>query len=479
MATGKPFDSLRIKDAVKDALRKHGFMAMTGVQEQAIPHMLQRKDAIVQSFTGSGKTLAYAVPLANMIDWAAAGTQALIVVPTRELCAQIKETLGALNARAEVFIGGTAIEDDFARLNATLCVATPGRLLELMQKEPQAFKSVKFLVLDESDKLLDSGFESTLLSILSVLPKTRVTGLFSATVNDAVFRLAKHSLRNPVHIKATDEVPDKLQIGFLAVAPAQKLAQLLRITAGRKSIVFFATCAQVDFFFALLIRYVDSQSVLEAPATCGLPPAIQKIHGKMNQTERGTVYSSFQERGGLLFCTDVAARGIDFKDIDLVVHFDIPKDVANIVHRSGRTARNGSEGESVLFVMPNELAYVDYLRLKGTEVVERESAAVACTKDAMKSCMNEELQALAVRAFVSYFKSYKEHIVNYILSYRELDYDGLAELFQLTKIPSMPELRKVKFKSFAKPTTEDRPSETLKSKKKVLKKKKSTKGPVK
>lgn len=174
---------------------------------------------------------------------------------------------------------------------------------------------------------------------------------------------------------------------------------------------------------------------------------LYKIHGKMNQKDRNEVYKSFESDGKILLCTDVAARGIDFKNIELVVHFDVPKDYTNIVHRSGRTARMGMSGEAVLFLMPNEKTFVNFLKLKGIEAEEFDGWECG-DKQVRDKPFEGKLLKLAVQGFVSYIRAYKEHILNYILSYKELDFDGLAELFRLERIPSMTELRNVKFKHF-------------------------------
>lgn len=500
------FTDLAIRETIKQVLEREGFVEMTAVQAATVPPMLKGRDVVVQSETGSGKTLAYVLPLLDALPAASRGPWALVIVPTRELCLQIQTTLLPFGTAAAVLIGGSPIEDDVARLGSAVLLATPGRLLELMLQHPNAFAGIRFLVLDESDRLLDAGFEAKLNRILGLLPRTRLTGLFSATSSDAVSRLVRHALRSPVCIKTSADTPSQLQLRYLVVPPQEKLDVLLDVSKNKKVIVFFATCAEVDFFHSLFRKYHeavpdgkkgegavehaasdktddsqnavpdktddfqnavpdkinDSQNAVpgktdNSPSPASSIAGLQRIHGKMEQRERALIYDKFQEDGGLLFCTDVAARGIDFKDIDLVVHFDVPKDTANVIHRSGRTARNGAEGASLLLVMPNELAYLDFLRLKGIGVdpLGTETRNAHCL-DTLREYVDEAVLSLAVRAFVTYVRSYKEHIVNYVLNYRELDYDGLATLFFLRKIPTMPELRKVRFQAFQRPDHDDR-----------------------
>lgn len=396
----KEFSKLHIRNEIKEALASNGFINMTPVQSSTIPHMLSHKDVIVQSQTGSGKTLSYLIPIAQSIDKNAKHIQAMIIVPTRELCNQIKEVSQIFNIKTDSFVGGLPIENDLNRLNTTLFVATPGRLLEILQADSKPFQKVRFLILDESDKLLSHGFESVLLKILMLLPKLRTTGLFSATVNEAVKSLSLHSLKNPIEIKVNENLPEKLDLKYILVRPENKIDLLLQISENKKCIVFFSTCAEVEFFYHLFNKSLVSKSLYNKeiknvkiepkksktsskgkikhvmieqtiPTVCDeettdIPESFKicKIHGKMDQSERNKIYDRFHNDGRYLFCTDVAARGIDFKNIDLVVHFDIPKEHTNIVHRSGRTARNGTEGESVIFIMPNEIAYIDYLKIK-------------------------------------------------------------------------------------------------------------------
>ena len=438
----KKFTELNINSEILSKLNENNFYEMTSVQQNTIPVFLSNKDVIVQSQTGSGKTLSYLIPILSNISLESKNIQSLIIVPTRELGNQIKDVISMFNVNSEVFIGGSDIEEDYKKLETSICIGTPGRLLEILQNKRKEFLKVKYLILDESDKLLDQGFESKLLSIIKFLPKSRITSLFSATVNEAVNRLSIHFLNNPVFIKITENIPDKLDLKYIAISPSLKYNLLLKIIfSNKRSIVFFSTCNQVNFFYELTKTYIKSNDInIET----------HKIHGKMNQSDRNITYDEYNKTDGILFCTDVAARGIDFKNINVVVHFDIPKDYANIVHRSGRTARNGLSGESIIFIMNNELPYIDYLKLKGITVKNYENVNLDNIID-FNIYKNTFILELAVKAFVSYIRSYKEHIIDYILNLKELDFDGLAELFLLEKIPSMKELKKIKFSKFERP----------------------------
>lgn len=441
------FDELDIGEDLKRRIAAGGFETMTEIQEMCIPELLKRRDVIAQSPTGTGKTLGFLAPLLQQIHQDCCWIAGVVIAPTRELSLQTKAVADQLGARCECFIGGVNIEKDHEKMKGSFSIAvgTPGRLLELMNLDRARFSRVSYVVLDEADKLLGFGFEEKLLQIIQMLPKERTTALFSATIDESVNRLSKTSLRSPVRLQANSStIPVDLELEYIVLRPLDKLAMVLEMVRDKRSILFFATCNQVDFFCALLSRLV--------------PGSISKIHGKMPQEERGKVYAEFMgtEKSTLL-CTDVAARGIDFKDVELVVHFDIPKDYNNIVHRSGRTARNGDSGRSVIFIMPNECAYPEFLKLKNISAAMGSATPETIDYGCIRKEISPELLDLSVKAFVSYIRSYKEHIVSYILDYRGLDFNSLAELFFLEKIPNMTELRNVRFERFAMPERSKRP----------------------
>ncbi|EOB14004.1 ATP-dependent rRNA helicase SPB4 [Nosema bombycis CQ1] len=471
--------------SILQILNRLGFTKMTQIQQRSIPVLLSKKDLVVKSHTGSGKTLCFVLPILKEINIKKRLT-ALIITPTRELALQIHEIFIQFQTKSCVCIGGVQSDLD---LNCNVIVGTPGRLFEEIKSNPSLFKSLSYLVLDESDELISLGFSEKVLDIISLLPKKRCTSLFSATISEKIEKLCKSLLKNPIIIKEGDydnndirddngdkvldntntplpsttpitstPLPTNLILSFLLIKPEDKLFLTLKLIEGKKSIVFFSTCNQVDFFYKIIKR--DN---------------VYKIHGKMKQEERSTVYKEFNK--GVLLCTDVAARGIDFKEIDLIIHFDIPKDYKSIIHRSGRTARNGKGGEAILYVMPSEKTYLDYLKIKEVEIKEKligevdkgeDDPVMIRGKDAVKGqglvseVNNNDNQSLlnplddftldlSVKAFVAYIRSYKEHNLNYILDFNNLDFDSLAELFMLKKIPGMFELKNVEFKKFPKP----------------------------
>lgn len=475
------FSELKINNELKELIKLNGFEVMTPVQEASISEFL-KKDVIVQSQTGSGKTLSYLIPIFNKIqcisqmreDKKEAANdiiQALIIVPTRELCLQISGIVESFKFRNANIIGGSPIEEDVKKLKANIVVGTPGRLFEIVLANRGSFNKIKYLVIDECDKLFGHEFEAKLFKIIEMLPKSRITGLFSATIDDNVNRLSLHCSNNPLVIKVSEHVPEKLSLKYKLLEPRSKIEEIFKIVKNKKCIVFMATCNSVDFFYSLFenarLKALNDKTDESDKA---LEYRWHKIHGKMDQNDRNEVYTNFEREGGTLICTDVAARGIDFKNIDSVIHFDVPKDYSNIIHRSGRTARNGQSGDSIIFIMENEKAFIDFMKLKGVELdnsdshktqdvhandlpkaAEKFTCDLDVTYDHLKQIMDKDLLDKAVKAFVSYIRSYKEHILSYILNFKELNYDSLTELFFLERIPSMAELKHVKFKNFARP----------------------------
>lgn len=467
-------ESKSIKNDIKTILTENNFIDMTKIQALTIKE--SNKDLIVQAPTGSGKTLCYTIPVANLlINQNMKGIRAIIIVPTRELCIQIEEVLRMFKVKSEIFIGGMnskdkteTIEkhhDDLAvdststyNLNniisddTNVLVGTPGRLWFLVKSNPSVFSKVKFLILDEADKLLSQGFDNQIKTISGLIPKkNRITHFYTATINESVQALGKQMI-NYKEIISEEIIPQKLNITYTQVAAKDKLNMCLKLSENNeRTIIFFSTCAQVDFYYYICSRMQEKNPINKT---------LIKLHGKMNQEDRNDIFKEIKTTGSyILFTTDVSARGVDFDTVDLVIHFDVPKDPSNIIHRSGRSGRNGIEGKSIILLMENESAYPEYLRLKIKDIeIERSDLFVevpeniADWKDLMrgeeKQDGNEEVKShgvdLATRAFVSYIRAYKEHIVNFILNVKHLDLEDLKEAFLLEKIPRMREMDKEK-----------------------------------
>jgi ATP-dependent RNA helicase DDX55/SPB4 len=318
----------------------------------------------------------------------------------------------------------------------------------MMRRLPNfSVKELEVLVLDEADRLLELGFENTLSQILSRLPKQRRTGLFSATMTDEVQELARAGLRNPVRVCVRDtskkakaqSTPLGLQNYYQICDAEEKFGVLVALlshkaNAHAKMIVYFLTCASTEFWHALLKR---------------LPQLEQRkffaLHGKMEQKKRTRQYKGFVDsEGGILICTDVAARGLDIPEVDWIVQYDPPQNPEQFVHRVGRTARLGRQGKAIVLLQPSEDAYIEFLRIRKcplTETSPRIGPLDVATLAKTLVREDRELIEKSSRAFVSYVRGYKEHQCNYIFRFEELDLAAAARSFHLAMLPKMAELR--------------------------------------
>ena len=384
--SNRPWTDLNpsLSECSLQGLERLGFTAMTPVQSATIPLFMKNKDVAVEAVTGSGKTLAFVIPIVEILakrerDWAKHEVGALVVTPTRELATQIAgvfEIFVPSEISMCLLVGGRDIQTDLGSINsqgAQIIVATPGRLVDLLERVDcslaPAMKSLEVLVLDEADRLLELGFEKSINTILSYLPKQRRTGLFSATLTQDVKALIRAGLRNPVTITVRDKqsssdlapTPVSLCNYYMICTPVNKLSQLLSFltrSSEKKVIVFFATCASVSYFSDLTRRLCPSLKVLA-------------LHGKM-QTRRQKLFSEFSTlSSGVIMCTDVLARGVDFPAVDWVVQFDPPSSAKAFVHRCGRTARMGRDGCALVMLLPTETNYIEFLELNQHIVLER------------------------------------------------------------------------------------------------------------
>ncbi|CAG0895254.1 unnamed protein product [Cyprideis torosa] len=487
------------------------FPAMTPVQGAAIPLFLTNKDVVAQAATGSGKTLAFLLPLVQILlrtkrKWKKHEVGAIVVAPTRELTNQIASVLCDLIRELPLthllLVGGTDIGQDIRRFEedgANVLVATPGRLCELLSNQQQLRKSVtdfslashvkslEVLVLDEADKLLELGFSVHIDAILSVLPKQRRTGLFSATQTQELEDLIRAGMRNPVRviIKGDSITPETLENYYRIEEDDKKMEFLLNFLEkrgrGQKILVFLATCACVDYFGSALKEILAGKSANPETLSEKSPIPVLALHGKM-KTKREKVFESFRGMAnGVMVCTDVMARGIDVPDIDWVVQFHPPSTSKAFVHRCGRTARSGSEGKALLLLSPHEEPYLEFLRLnQGVKLLpftdegaSMEVDKVDSTKhevptaveaaEKLESCteamdlkdksdkVTTVLRALqlkdhglfdkAIRAFVSYIQFYRKHECGLIFHLKECNLGRLANGFGLLKLPKMPEVK--------------------------------------
>ncbi|XP_045323309.1 probable ATP-dependent RNA helicase DDX31 isoform X4 [Leopardus geoffroyi] len=391
--------------------------SMTSVQKQSIPVLLEGRDALVRSQTGSGKTLAYCIPVVQSLQAMKSkiqrsdGPYALVLVPTRELALQSFNTVQKLLKPFTwivpgVLMGGERKKSEKARLRKgiNILISTPGRLVDHIKSTKNIhFSRIRWLILDEADRILDLGFEKDITVILNAVNaerQQRQNVLLSATLTEGVTRLADISLRDPVRISVLDQhhgqsdpergtlpevsplppddeldsfaipgsldqhvtlVPSKLKLVSLAAFILQKC----KFEKDQKMIIFFLSCELVEFYYRLFLRTLPACS--GAPASRQPPSAstrfkFLRLHGNMEQEERTAVFEEFSHsKTGILLCTDVAARGLDLPQVTWIVQYNAPSSPAEYIHRIGRTARIGCHGSSLLILAPSEAEYVNSL----------------------------------------------------------------------------------------------------------------------
>ncbi|MGQ0571694.1 MAG: DEAD/DEAH box helicase [Armatimonadota bacterium] len=335
-----------------------GWTEPTPIQSKVIPLLMAGRDVAGQAQTGSGKTGAFVIPMIERLSRDVRGVQALVLAPTRELALQIGDVvrdLGGPKVRIATLYGGQPIERQLTALRGgvQIAVATPGRLLDHLNRRTVSLDTVKFLVLDEADRMLDMGFLPDVEEILGRTPTSRQTALFSATLPDAVSGIAMKHMRNPVWIKIAQPAPtvETVTQHYLEVAEQDKVRALrLLLTSGDvpSALVFRRTRRGVDRLAKILRERGQT---------------VEVIHGDMTQGARLRALEAFA-RGKVraLIATNVAARGLDLPDVSHVINFDIPEDVDTYIHRVGRTARAGRAGEAITFVGQHDLEAFDALK---------------------------------------------------------------------------------------------------------------------
>ncbi|EEA27064.1 ATP-dependent rRNA helicase spb4 [Talaromyces marneffei ATCC 18224] len=491
-----------LSEWILEAMSTMGFARMTPVQASAIPLFMSHKDVVVEAVTGSGKTLSFLIPIVEKLLRLDEPIKkhhigSIIVAPTRELASQIYNVLlsllefhgpsasvikpadeteegvkkypsSTLKVIPQLLLGGTTTpaEDlsQFLKRSPNVLVGTPGRLLELLSSPhvhcPQS--SFEMLVFDEADRLLDLGFKDDISKILGRLPKQRRTGLFSASVSEALDQIIRVGLRNPVKIAVKvrgasgveeKRTPASLQMTYLVTPPTHKLPAVKNILdvlepRPQKTILYFSTCAGVDYF-----QYI-------IPLILGNEFTVIPLHGKHPANVRQKNFTRFTNSvtPTVLLTTDVAARGLDIPSVDLVIQIDPPSDPKAFIHRCGRAGRAGRRGLSIVLLSPGcEEDYVPFLEVRKTPVTLYENPAFKTTDEdarhvteiARKAVLSDRsYHDKAQKAFVSWLRSYSKHQASSIFRIADLDWEALGHAWGLLKLPKMPELRNFKGDKF-------------------------------
>jgi ATP-dependent RNA helicase DDX18/HAS1 len=439
------FEDLEVCQELKRAIGEMGFQKTTHIQAKSIPASLRGHDILGAAKTGSGKTLAFLIPAIQLLYKThfdrSQGTGVVVISPTRELALQIysvaKELLQHLPFSHGLVMGGTNMKTEAHKLSkhANLLVSTPGRLLDhLLNTKEFLFKNLVCLVIDEADAILKQGFEEEMNQILRILPTDRQTVLFSATQTKKVEDLSRVSLKNPVIVGLDQETEtatvSTLEQGYVVLEPDRKFLLLftfLKRNLAKKVMVFFSSCASVKFHSDLL-NYVD------------IP--VRDIHGKQKQQKRSTTYFDFcRADKGILLCTDVAARGLDIPAVDWIVQYDPPDQPDEYIHRVGRTARVERQGKALLFLVPQELGFLRYLKkakvpLNEFEFAENKLANIQGQFERLVE-KNYHLHKAAREAYRGFLLSYASHHHKDIFDVNNLDLQKLARAFGFTVPPKV------------------------------------------
>jgi ATP-dependent RNA helicase DeaD len=366
------FPALSLKPALLDALDRAKYIEPTPIQAALIPHALGGRDVIGQAQTGTGKTAAFLLPFLNTWrpDESTPGPHCLVLAPTRELVVQVNEEARKLaphpNCRCVAIYGGQSIRGQIAaiRKGASIVVGSPGRVIDHLTRGTLSFQNVRYIVLDEADRMLDIGFRPDIERILRRCPTERQTMLLSATLPSPVLRLAQRYMRGPEHINLSPETPtvEKIKQSFYTVDEDRKFDLLLRVLVKerpRQCIIFTQRKRTADKIFTRLKHK--------------LPGIAEAMHGDLPQPVRERIMQNFRTgKVVVLVATDVVGRGIDVTGISHILNYDLPEDVENYVHRVGRTGRMGKDGIAISFVTPEQGELLTAIEISINKLVEEQ-----------------------------------------------------------------------------------------------------------
>jgi len=347
------FKELGLRVEVLQSIEALGFAEPTPIQQSAIPHLLQlESDFVGLAQTGTGKTAAFGLPLVHKVTDRPTQTQGLVIAPTRELCLQISKDLEAFaqfdhQIKVVAVYGGTDIRRQMSDIKrgATIVVATPGRLVDLINRKAINLQTVETVVLDEADEMLNMGFKEDIDAILNVTPDTKNVWLFSATMPKEVAAIAKNYMTDPLEVAMghKNQSNENIEHIYYSVKERDRYDALKRLIDASPEIFGLVFCRTRN----------ETATVAEKLAKDGY--SAEPLHGDLSQAMRDRVMDRFRERSiQLLVATDVAARGIDVDNITHVINYNLPDDIENYTHRSGRTARAGRQGKSLVLINARE-----------------------------------------------------------------------------------------------------------------------------
>ena len=366
----KLFSELGLAPEILKAIERMGFEEASPIQSAAIPVLLEGADVVGQSQTGSGKTAAFGIPAIQCVDASVRAPQVLILCPTRELAVQVAEEIAKLaffkrGVRELPIYGGQSYERQFKGLHAgaQIIIGTPGRVMDHLERKSLKLDQIKMVILDEADRMLDMGFVDDIKTILRQVPEKRQTVFFSATIPRPIQQLIQTFTRNPVNVRVESEamtVPAIEQVYYEVDrrSKLEVLCRLIDLEDVKLAIIFCATKMMVDE----LTEHLTARGY-----------GADKLHGDMTQAMRERVMGRFRKRKvEFLVATDVAARGLDVEDIEIVFNYDLPHDGEDYVHRIGRTGRAGKGGKAVTFVAGREIYRLENIQRFTKSRIRRE-----------------------------------------------------------------------------------------------------------
>ena len=388
------FAELGICPEILEAIDMLGFETPSPIQEQAIPPALAGADIVGRSHTGSGKTLAFTIPALEKIDATAAQVQVLCLAPTRELAVQISKEVDKLaifldNISAAAIYGGTSYAPQLAALRrgVPFVAGTPGRILDLIEKNELHTGGISMLILDEADEMLDMGFAEEIDRIVALLPTERQTLFFSATISPAIRSLIDRISRDPVEItihrpELTVPTCEQSVYEVLFSSRIEVLSRLIEMGRMKRGLVFANTKRVVD-------------DIVDGLLSRGY--SVDRLHGDMPQTLRERVLASYRQGNlNVLVATDVAARGLDIEDVDIVVNFELPREPEDYVHRIGRTARAGHKGKAVTFIGRRDFSLLGRIeRFTGVRMQREKVMTAEMVEQARREALVDDVLELA------------------------------------------------------------------------------------
>ena len=415
MNTRIQFSDFHLSKELGKAIEDMGFEEPSPIQALAIPLIQAGRDVTAQAQTGTGKTAAFGIPVIGKIDPSKRVVQAIVLCPTRELCIQIAEEFSHLLAHLpKIFVlpvyGGQPIDRQLRALHSGvhIVIGTPGRVMDHMDRRTLSLHDVHTVVLDEADQMLDMGFRDDIELILKKVPQERQTMLFSATLPQPIIDISKRFMNKPEFVKvqyAELTVP-KIEQSYIEVKEREKidiLCRLIDIADPHLSIIFCNTKRRAE----------ELAGKIKARGY-----RAEELHGDMKQSQRDRVMGGFRKGSiEILIATDVAARGIDVDDVDMVINFDIPQDVEYYVHRIGRTGRAGKSGKAITFVSPKdfnklrEIQHYAKVQIPRMPVPSQSDVAETRTK-AVLEAVRETIQAGGLETFVRVIEKETEGDLN-------------------------------------------------------------------